>query len=435
MSFSRRALLLAALCTLLLAASLRAEKPNDSRSTSRNDSRANGADTTQDIPDRIGGKSYDDWRKDLDHKDPSVRANAIRVIPSFREKARAAVPKLLDIAKHDPDASPRAKAVIALQYMDIREGDVKSVVAALGQVLSHDNHSIVRYEAARALKRFGSASREVVADLVRGVGDSSTYELREACIIALIVAGVDPKKGPDERVTNALILRSKVGIEPTAQVRLEAIIAMGAMGRPQNPAKLSQVLSAIRENFQSTNKVIRIWAHVSIMALEDKVDKKYLDVIAKYLKDEERDIRVQAVTAFGALQSKSQDYLPNVLDLFRAKEDVEVLSAACSALGHMGNRGPRVLRVLVNQTEKTKTENYPLVLAASSALAQLAPTDAEVAAALDKVLARDDLTPQLKATIRLAIEDGKKAKLDDTKPKPKTGDKPEKGIIDRKGRK
>ncbi len=373
--------------------------------------------------------------KDLYHTDPSVRSNAIRVIPSFGVKAEKAVPRLVEIT-HDRDASPRVKTVIAFQYMAIRGTDRSRVVEALGKRISSDTNSIVRFEAARALRRFGPDGCAVVADLVRGVGDGSTYELRSACIIALIVAGVDSEKGPDTRVTDALILRTKAGIEPTTQVRLEAIIALGAMGRPHDPRKLAQVLSALKENFPSSNKVIRIWSHVSIMALEDKVDKNYLKIIADYLKDRERDIRVQAVTALGALQSKSQDYLPNILDLFRAKDDVEVLSAACSALGHIGNRGPRVLRVLINQTEKTGTENHPLILAAASALAQLASTDAEAVAALDKVLARDDLTRQQKDTLRLAIEEGKKAKMDDdTKPKARTGEKPEKGIIDKKGRK
>jgi hypothetical protein len=417
MSSSRRALLLAALCTPLLAASLRAEKPSDSRSNSR----LNTGETMPEIPNKIGGKTYDDWRKDLDHRDPSVRAAAIRVIPSFGIKAETAVPRLAEIATRDPDASPRAKAVIAFQYMAIRGTDRQRVVEALGTIISHDGQAIVRYEAARALTRFGADGREVVADLVRGVGDRSTFELREACIMALIVAGVDPKKGPDARVTDALILRSKAGIEPTAQVRLEAIIALGAMGRPQNPAKLNQVYGALEQNCSpQQNKVIRIWAHVSIMALKDTVDKKYLDIIAKYLDPKEtRETRVQAVTALGALQSKSQDYLPNILNLFRVREDEEVMIAACKALGNMGNRGPRVIQTLVNQTEKTGIENVPIVVAAASALAKLGVTDAEATAALNKLLQEGGiLNTQQKATLRLAIEDGKKARIDDdAKPK------------------
>ncbi|HWG45733.1 MAG TPA: HEAT repeat domain-containing protein [Gemmataceae bacterium] len=424
MSSSRRALLFAALCTPLLAALfapllttfVRAEKPTDPRSTSRNDSRSTSSDTAEDIPNKIGGKTYDEWKKDLEHKDPSVRSNTIRVIPSFGVKAESAVP-ILVARTHDQDASCRVKAVIAFQFMAIRGTDRVRVVKALGERISSDPQAIVRYEAAKALRRFGPDGREVVADLVRGVGDSGTYELREACIIALIVAGVDPTKGPDVRVTDALILRSKAGIEPTTQVRLEAIIALGAMGRPQDPKKLAQVFGALKQNFLSPNKIIKIWAHVSVMALEDKVDKTYLKTIADYLKDPERDIRVQAVTALGALKDKAQDYLPDMLKLFRAREDSEVVIAASQALGHMGNKGPRVLQALINQTEKTDVKDVPIILAAASALAQLAPEDAEVVAALQKVRSGGLLTLQQKETLRLAIEDGKKAKIDDTKPK------------------
>ena len=83
-------------------------------------------------------------------------------------------------------------------------------------------------------------------------------------------------------------------------------MALGAMGRPQNPKKLQQVLAALKSptNYNSQNKTIRIWSHVSLMALEDKVNDKYLQVVADYLTDRERDIKVQAVTASGACRKR-----------------------------------------------------------------------------------------------------------------------------------
>ena len=184
--------------------------------------------------------------------------------------------------------------------MGIRDTDIIRVVKALGERISSDTQAIVRYEAAQALTRFGPDTREVVADLVRGVGDTSTWELRHACIVALIVAGVDPKKGPDERVTDALLLRTQTFYEPTVQVRLESIMARGRMGRPQNPKKLQQVLAALKSptNYNSQNKTIRIWSHVSLMALEDKVNDKYLQVVADYLTD--REARHQGASGDGA---------------------------------------------------------------------------------------------------------------------------------------
>ncbi len=205
------------------------ENKNDSKSSSRNDSQSTSSDdvTRPRIPTEIGGKTYAQWKADLIHPDPSVRANAISVIPGFREDAMDAIPLIVDRTR-DKDASPRVKAVLAIKIMGIRDTDIIRVVKALGERISSDTQAIVRYEAAQALTRFGPDTREVVADLVRGVGDTSTWELRHACIVALIVAGVDPKKGPDERVTDALLLRTQTFYEPTVQVRLESIMARAA---------------------------------------------------------------------------------------------------------------------------------------------------------------------------------------------------------------
>jgi HEAT repeat protein len=413
--------LFGALCALSLTLPLFGQAVGDSRS-SRDDSRSSPTgDQTYTIPNEIGGKTYEQWKADLSHADPSVRAAAIEVIPAFREKAMDAVPLLVDRTR-DKDASPRVKAVLALKFMGIRGTDRSRVVKALGERIASDTQAIVRYEAARALLRFGADGRDVVGDLVHGVGDGSTWELRHACIMALIVAGVDPKKGPDSRVIDALILRTKVFNEPTAQVRLEAIIALGAMGRPQDPTKLKMVVGAIKEHERSGNIPIRIWAHVSLMALEDKVDKKYLELIAGYLKDRERDIRVQAVTALAALQSKAEDYLPNVLEMLRREKDVQVLSAACNALGHMGNKGTKVLQALIKVTEKDDAESVPAVMAAVNALATIRAPTPEVMEALRALLERKDLNTQAKDAIRKAIEDIQKPR-DDDKPKEKAAQK------------
>src|SRR6516162_5319642 len=149
MSSSRRDLLLAALCSPLLAATLRAEKPDGGRLINNNDSRQKypSQETKIPIPREIGGKTYKEWEKDLTHPDPSVRATAISVIPGFREDAMGAIHLLVDRTR-DKDASPRVKAVLALKFMGINGADRERVVKALGERIATDTQAIVRYEAA-----------------------------------------------------------------------------------------------------------------------------------------------------------------------------------------------------------------------------------------------------------------------------------------------
>jgi hypothetical protein len=118
MSSSRRELLLAALCSPLLALPLRA-RPDD-------EIPKYPAGYTE-SPAEIGGKTFKQWLSELSHPDPSVRAEAIMVMPYFRLRGEEAVPKLAHIATNDKDASPRAKAVLVLGMMGVRAGDRRDV--------------------------------------------------------------------------------------------------------------------------------------------------------------------------------------------------------------------------------------------------------------------------------------------------------------------
>src|SRR5262249_41481353 len=145
-------------------------------------------------------------------------------------------------------------------------------------------------------------------------------------------AGVNPDEGPDPRVTAALIRRADFQSEPTTQVRLKAIMALGAMGRPQSPADYTKVMEVLKSknNYKSSDPTVQIWSHVAIIALDEKADTKDLDTIAEYLKRREAAVRFQAVTALGALEEKAQAYVANLCDLVlrpRGESDPQVLAA------------------------------------------------------------------------------------------------------------
>jgi HEAT repeat protein len=243
----------------------------------------------------------------------------------------------------------------------------------------------------QTLTRFGHLigdERTVIMDLKANVSSPATWEVRHMAILSLIVAGVDEKKGPDERVTEALVQRAIAVNEPADQVRLEAIMALGAMGRPQAPKMLDYVVKNLRtrpENFNSRNKAIKMWTHVALMALEDKVYEKELAAIADNLKDEEAAIRSQAVACLGALEDKAHKYVPEICKMLANEKDNNVKIAAAQALGHMKTKGDTVITPLLKMMKEDSRDNVSVILAACAALASLQANTPDVLAAMNKV--------------------------------------------------
>jgi hypothetical protein len=210
-------------------------------------------------------------------------------------------------------------------------------------------------------------------------------------------------------------------------VRLKAIMALGAMGRPQSPADYSKVMEVLksRNNYKSSHPTVRIWSHVAIIALDEKADKKDLDTIAEYLKNREAAVRYQAVTALGALEEKAQAYVANLCDLIKPRageSDPQVLSAIATSLGRMNNKGERVKNALVQMTEYDDQEHVSVVIESCKALATLGISDGD---AIKKALDHRSLNAFQKALLQSEIENAKKPR----KPvKAANPQKPERGV-------
>lgn len=350
----------------------------------------------------VGGKTLKEWMAELKSIDPGVRGNAILNIILFGDQAADALPLIIDKCS-DPDAGPRAKAVIALKIMTIRERDVLKVVDALARRLSQDAQGVIRYEAALALNRYATEAHSAVLALCKGVADPATYEIRQASIIALRRAGIDPKTGPDPRATNALLQALH---DPVEKVRLEATISLGAMGRPSDPLLLQQVVTALQKLLTSRDKYIALWAHVALFALDDKVSDKSLQAIVKLTQNNDRDMRYQALMAIAAIGSKARLYLPDVLLCLDDRETM-VISGACATLARMEDHGPKVIEALV---KVTKRKEPALVYAACQALVDLGAPLAEINEALSQVLQRKELDDAVLQAVRRLQDQLKRGK-------------------------
>lgn len=400
------------LCLLCAALPVRAEKPNDNRNDSS--SSATLQRTDNGYTKEWGGKSIHDWIRDLEHSDPTNRVEAMLALPNFKQSADA-IPEILKRLARDGDASVRVKAALLPRMIPHHPVHRVRIISGLAHALHHDPQSVVRYEAAVSLQFYcplnyeEEKERDVLQDLVAGLNQTTTYELREACVVALIKAGVDPKKGPDPKVTDALIARANPLYEAAMRVRVQSIMALGAKGRPQDPKKYNSVMNVLKMPANYNNRkqpAVRIWAHVAVIALtEQKDNKKELDAIAEYLTHKEAAIRREAVSALGALEEKSQAYLDDVLKLLKTERIPAVKAAAAEALGRMKNTGQKVISALIRLTEEDKPESFFTVWSACRAIALLGINSGEAMNAVEKVLEHKSLQEYQRMIIKKGIEE------------------------------
>jgi hypothetical protein len=296
-------------------------------------------------PSEIAGKTFEQWRADLKHEDPSVREKAIRAIILFGPGAAPAIPDLVGMVGTERDASPRLRAVIALTVLEIPEKDRSKVIEAfngrLEDVPYPEPQGIVKYHAALGLTRFGEEAKAAIPGLVKAVADKSSFDTRRVAVMALRRIARDHKTGPDPRATKALLDRLAPGVEPAMEVKIEVMISLGVMGRPANKADLESVEKTLRGYAQnSSNKVLVIWAHYGLMA-HGEVNDKDLDAIAKYaVKNSDVVTKIHAVTALGSVGSKGRNHVEVVCKMVDDKEG-EVFLAACGALVNIGGETAR----------------------------------------------------------------------------------------------
>src|SRR5262249_5327396 len=157
------------------------------------------------------------------------------------------------------------------------------VIETLGKCLN-DNQGVIRYQAALGLVAAGEKSRGAVKDLIRAAQlPQPTWQIKEKIIIALQSAGREKNKPPDIEVIK--IFLDQMHNKSSAQIRMQAIIGLGALGPPAETGVLleieKQLLAKARD--QRDKDGVRIWANASLMALE-KVDDQLLKRIGDFLK-------------------------------------------------------------------------------------------------------------------------------------------------------
>jgi len=160
-------------------------------------------------PQKIAGKRFEDYLKDLHSGDPKVRIKGIVSIQRSGDPRAAAE---LTAMLTDSDTGVKVAAITALGW--IRD---RSVVPALITTLDTDKEKMVKSEAARVLGELGD--RRAVPILTTALSDAA-WEVRRSAVLALGRIG-DP--------STKWAVRKKLE-DRDARVRMAAAYALGDVG-------------------------------------------------------------------------------------------------------------------------------------------------------------------------------------------------------------
>jgi HEAT repeat protein len=384
-------------------------------------------------PPTFNGKTLKQWKAQLIDKDASKRVEAILAVLNFGEAASECVP-LLIARTTDYDASPRVKAVIALRFIHIDKNDKhdkndnrdkrdkrgkrdkrdkrkvgeasvirRKVIEALVNRIrfpsalsptSGEPQAIVRFEAIRTLMRFYPdadlwPSTAIPTLATAATKDMATWEIRQHAMALMWRAAGTSKAGPNKTVVDALLQGIR---DANFQVRLEAVMGLGGMGHPSDPALLLQIrkalIACINDGGTSARStILHIWAYTALVALADLDDRgrePHLRGISAYLnKKYDPEVRSHAAQALGALGKQAKSQVPVLLGQLGDKQPFAV-QGAVGALVAIGDKGPPVIAGLKSLLASESPLN---VAAACQALIHFKAGTPDVIDALKPLLA------------------------------------------------
>ncbi len=288
-------------------------------------------------PAKIAGKTLQQWVKEItDGRDPGRREAAIRTVPYFRTSEAAgkavaaeAVRPLLAILKDDHDAGCRVYAALTLANLapDVTDPDgAGEAVKVLVNRLQYDPQAIVRLHIVFAVGSFGPRATAAIPLLIKHIRDPLAWELRQAALGALArVAQAVGKEPPDGAAVAAIAKLLSAGDEKSAQVRLAAVNALYAMGKPAGE-DLKLAKAALEKATTDKDHSVAIWAWVALMTL-DGVDAARLDMVAGYLADKDPMTRATAAMALGALRDRGRSKMDRIIELLDDKDPLVVAAA------------------------------------------------------------------------------------------------------------
>lgn len=299
-------------------------------------SEKSGEESSANRIERIGGRKLEEWKRDLTHSDPTIREDAIVAISLFGDDCNdRVITKLIMDRCTDRDHSLRTRAVIALATIHIDKEDLPRVIDLLVTLMTRDAQVVVRYQAAIALSRYGEEAASRIQQIIQAANDPS-WRVRQAALMVLATAGRPEQKAPP----NPMAVQGMLDAlrDPAVHVRVEAIKGLGWLGKPADPTLLKTVDNALRLQTSNSNKIVVIYAWVSLMAITETNQEEVVKGIASLLKHEESRIKIAAATALALLRERSKFAMGDLIELLN-DQDVKVVVAGILAIGSIEKPG------------------------------------------------------------------------------------------------
>jgi HEAT repeat protein len=321
----------------------------------------------------VDGKKFNEWLKDMTHEDPSVREQAIRAIVYFPGPHGGELITALLNRCQDADTSVRVRAVMALTVLDVREEEVTRIVKAMNSRLTRmgafptaEPQVIVRFHAAVCLLRFGEKAHDAVTTLIEGTKDPGSFETRRMCVRALescgyltgpMPPGAERHAAPDPKVTKALHACLRASSEPTASVHLEAVIALGSMGKSADPELQKDTEKLLLAMLGHHDKSVVIWSLVSLVALDWKGEPtdRIVGKLVPFLKAPEQRYRLQAIQALGIVHFRSKIVVDLLIGLLEDKDPV-IVNATMITLAGLGKDAMPAIKALTAISMRKSTD-------------------------------------------------------------------------------
>lgn len=296
-------------------------------------------------PTEIAGRNLDQWIKDIDSLDPSIRTLAIRTVPNFGPSCKRAIPAVIrQITKFDNDLSPRSNAIVILPILVSADPQnyYKPAVDALSLALD-SSQGIIKFQAAAALAQFGPYARATVPKLAKLVEDRASGEIRQAAAAALSAVARDDNGWPDMRALNALMHGIDDGSKEVRMECLQAIINLG----PPASGEVAAYRNLLEKRLKADkDKTCTIWVRVAMMRLDAAlVTDTHLSAISKLMKGQESEVRIQAARALGFIGIYAKSQIPALIDALKDDEPLMVWQV-CLSLGRMEKESEKALPML-----------------------------------------------------------------------------------------
>jgi HEAT repeat protein len=293
----------------------------------------------------FNGKNLDQWIKEVEDIDPSVREHAIKIVSLMGPAAKRAAPAVIRQIKNENDYSPMTNAIIAIGVILPDDDKVRrDAIAALIPMLN-SGQGIVRFQAATAIGNFGPYARNAIDKLIVALRDTSSWEIRKAAAYALGRCGYNEKNYPDIRALNALNQRVD---DSCKEVRIEALQGLINLGVPETPQEKQTLKDHFEKRLKTDkDKYAGIWIRVALMRLDDKaITDTHLKFISGFLKkNDPMGINSDAARALGAIGPPARQTIPDLIAALK-ETDISLVAWSAWALGRMGGDAKSALPAL-----------------------------------------------------------------------------------------